>query len=111
MEALALGRPVIATRIAGIGELVEHERNGWLIDAGSIESLTEALAAAAEAPVERLEAMGRAGRRRVREQHDSAREVDRLAGHIRSCIEHGKPAPESAAVTASTTPSGEPQPA
>ncbi|MFD2498747.1 glycosyltransferase family 4 protein [Rhizorhabdus histidinilytica] len=34
MEAFALGRPVIATRIAGIPELVD-ERCGWLVEPGT----------------------------------------------------------------------------
>ena len=38
MEALAMTRPVIATAIAGIPELVDEEC-GWLIPAGSEEAL------------------------------------------------------------------------
>ena len=34
MEALALGRPVISTWVAGIPELVESGKCGWLVPAG-----------------------------------------------------------------------------
>ena len=34
MEALALGRPVISTYIAGIPELVQPGVNGWLVPPG-----------------------------------------------------------------------------
>lgn len=43
MEAFAMGRPVIATRVGGIAELVAHGVNGWLVDAGSVPSLAAAL--------------------------------------------------------------------
>ena len=44
MEALALGRPVISTYIAGIPELVEPGVNGWLVPAGAVEPLVDAMA-------------------------------------------------------------------
>lgn len=73
MEALALGRPVVSTYVAGIPELVESGSCGWLVPAGSLDHLTAALQEVLEAPVERLEAMGREGRARVLAQHDVAR--------------------------------------
>src|SRR5204863_2553762 len=62
MEALALGRPVISTYIAGIPELVHPGRNGWLVPAGNVEALTDALDEVLAAAPERLAALGRAGR-------------------------------------------------
>jgi len=70
MEALALGRPVIATAIAGIPELVDGSC-GWLIPAGSGDALVEAMEAALRAPAKELSAKGAAGRERVREFHDA----------------------------------------
>ena len=40
IEALALGRPVISTYVAGIPELLEPGVCGWLVPAGSVEVLT-----------------------------------------------------------------------
>jgi glycosyltransferase involved in cell wall biosynthesis len=80
MEALALGRPVLTTYIAGIPELVEHGVNGWLIPAGSVEALAEALRQVLQTPVERLEQMGKAGAGRVAAQHDANTEAAKLAG-------------------------------
>ena len=62
MEALALGRPVVATSIAGIPELVQPGVNGWLVPSGSVDALAEAIRAVLSAPAETLERMGRAGR-------------------------------------------------
>ncbi|WP_221240500.1 glycosyltransferase [Sphingobium boeckii] len=70
MEALALSRPVIATAIAGTPELVD-EACGWLIRAGSVEHLADAMAEALTLPVAELQRRGAEGRRRVLEQHDS----------------------------------------
>lgn len=69
MEALALGRPVIATYIAGIPELVDPQC-GWIIPAGSIEDIERAMIAALEAHPSTLATMGLEGRRRVLETHD-----------------------------------------
>lgn len=87
MEALALGRPVISTYVAGIPELVEPGTCGWLVPPGSVESLTEAMRAALQWPVEKLEQMGRVGAFRVAQQHDAAIESSKLALLFRSNIE------------------------
>ncbi len=79
MEAMAAGRPVIATYIAGIPELVRDGETGWLVPAGDMAALAEAMRALAETRGERLEAMGRAGRARVLVRHDVDREAARLA--------------------------------
>lgn len=70
MEALALRLPVIATRIAGIPELVDGEC-GWLATAGSEEALGLAIKQAMQASVIELRAMGEIGRIRVNEKHSS----------------------------------------
>ena len=69
MEALALGRPVIATAIAGIPELVD-QGCGWLVPAGSVDALAAAMAEALDAPLEELARRGEEGRSRVAAQHN-----------------------------------------
>jgi glycosyltransferase involved in cell wall biosynthesis len=78
MEAFAMGRPVVASRIAGMPELVEHRVSGWLIDAGSVESLTNAIRDVLRTTPEALTQMGRVGRRRVEAQHDALKEAKKL---------------------------------
>ena len=77
MEALALGRPVISTYVAGRPELVDEEC-GWLIPAGSVEALADALADALGSPVERLAELGSVGRSRVLAMHSAKRNAARL---------------------------------
>jgi glycosyltransferase involved in cell wall biosynthesis len=86
MEALALGRPVISTTVAGIPELVEPGRNGWLVPPGSVDALAAALREALEMPPGRLAELGRAGSARVAERHDARREAARLAGLLRDAL-------------------------
>ncbi|NLE58255.1 MAG: glycosyltransferase family 4 protein [Planctomycetes bacterium] len=78
MEALAMGRPVVATYFGGIPELVRPGENGWLVPPGDAEALAEALGEVMRTPAERLTAMGEEGRRRVRDRHRTATEAARL---------------------------------
>jgi glycosyltransferase involved in cell wall biosynthesis len=84
MEALALGRPVVTTYIAGIPELVAAGGNGWLVPAGSVDALADAVRQVLEAPPQRLAEMGEAGAKRVAAMHDAAREAAKLAALFRA---------------------------
>ncbi|MEO1493032.1 MAG: glycosyltransferase family 4 protein [Pseudomonadota bacterium] len=80
MEALALGRPVVTTYIAGIPELVD-QGCGWIIPAGDVDALGQALLEVIEAPPETLAARGSEGRARIVAEHDlnaSARQLTAL---------------------------------
>src|SRR5205823_8220460 len=83
MEALALGRPVVTTYVAGIPELVADGVNGWLVPAGSVDALVGALRDVLRAPTEQLERMGKEGAGRAAARHDAAREAATLAGLFR----------------------------
>lgn len=83
MEALALGRPVITTSIAGIPELVDNEC-GWLIPAGSEDALVDAMTAVLHASAKDLTEKAAVGRERVCQLHDADRNaatlIERLMG-------------------------------
>lgn len=79
MEAFALARPVVSTYVAGIPELVSHGQSGWLVPAGAVDELAEAIRQALEMPVDALYQMGLRGRERVLERHSTGKEVKRLA--------------------------------
>ena len=82
MEAMAAGRPVIATAIAGVPELVTREA-GWTVPAGDAMALATAIHALSQMPPDRLAEMGRAARARVMERHDIDQLASQLAGHFR----------------------------
>jgi glycosyltransferase involved in cell wall biosynthesis len=78
MEAMAAGRPVIATSIAGIPELVKPQ-TGWLVPAGDPVALAEAIDQLIATPAQTLTDMGQAGRARVMERHAIDGQAQRLA--------------------------------
>jgi glycosyltransferase involved in cell wall biosynthesis len=77
MEAFAMGRPVITTRIAGIPELVD-DSCGWLVEPGDGAALAEAIRAVMAASKAKLAKMGKEGRKRVMARHD----LDRIAPRL-----------------------------
>jgi glycosyltransferase involved in cell wall biosynthesis len=79
MEAMALGRPVLTTYIAGIPELVQPGRTGWLFPAGDVDALVTAMKECLATPTSELDCMGACARERVRERHDAVREATKLA--------------------------------
>lgn len=77
MEALALGCPVISTRIAGIPELLDFGC-GWIVPPADLDALEAASRAALDADAGTLKSLGEEGRRRVLERHDQARNAAEL---------------------------------
>jgi glycosyltransferase involved in cell wall biosynthesis len=77
-ESLALGRPVISTYIAAHPELIEPGVNGWLVPAGAIEPLADAMAKVLTTDPAELERMGRAGAARIAERHNSLNQASEL---------------------------------
>ncbi|MEO7495948.1 MAG: glycosyltransferase family 4 protein [Massilia sp.] len=82
MEAMALGRPVLTTWVAGIPELVRHGLDGWLFPAGDVDALAGALQAVLAATPGDLELMGKQARRRVLQRHAITPQVAKLAACI-----------------------------
>jgi len=60
-EAYAAGKPVIATQIGALGEIVRHDETGKLVSAGDAEGLARAMKALWRSP-QRCTLMGRNGR-------------------------------------------------
>jgi colanic acid/amylovoran biosynthesis glycosyltransferase len=87
MEAFALGRPVISTYIAGIPELVD-ERCGWMIPAGSIEAISQAIRSALQASPKELTVKGKEGRYRVEREHNLKTIAPKLLATINQYKSH-----------------------
>jgi glycosyltransferase involved in cell wall biosynthesis len=68
IEAMAMGLPVIATRVGGIPELVVHGQTGLLVDPANPAELAEAIIELLKNPIGARE-MGRRGRERVEKFH------------------------------------------
>jgi glycosyltransferase involved in cell wall biosynthesis len=72
MEAMALGKPVVATAVGGIPELVEEHATALLVPSGDWEALAQAIIRLVREPQLRAR-MGASGRRRVEERFNQAR--------------------------------------
>jgi glycosyltransferase involved in cell wall biosynthesis len=73
LEAMALGKPVVATRVGGVAEVVEDGRSGRLVPRDDPAALAAAIAAVLDAP--EAAAMGARGRARVEAEFTQERMV------------------------------------
>jgi glycosyltransferase involved in cell wall biosynthesis len=78
MEAMALGRPVISTYVAGIPELVNPGETGWLVPASNEIALADAMRECLAISDETITLMGNAAKRHVAECHDTQKEAAKL---------------------------------
>ncbi len=80
-EFMAMGKPVIAPRIAPVRDVIRHGENGWMVEPGETGELTRAIGCVAAEP-ELRERMGTQARKEVLESHTwkaTARLVAELA--------------------------------
>jgi glycosyltransferase involved in cell wall biosynthesis len=75
VEAASMARPVVATRVGGLPEVVLHEKTGLLVPAENSDTLAEAISFLLEHP-ETATRMGDAGRRRAARKFRWDRYVD-----------------------------------
>jgi glycogen(starch) synthase len=75
LEAALLGRPVVATRVGGLPEIVVHKKTGLLVDDATPEAFAAAIRLLLEQP-QTATAFGHAARRRAQELFSFERYVD-----------------------------------
>jgi glycosyltransferase involved in cell wall biosynthesis len=86
IEALAAGRPVVATRVGGVPDVVREGTDGFLVDVGDTDGLAARLGELARDPDRRAE-MGERGRAHVFERYAVDRLVDDVDRLYRSLLE------------------------
>lgn len=79
LESFALGKPVIASRIGGIPELVEDGRTGLVFEPGNAAALAEKIAHLVADPAA-VRRMGETARQRVETEFDASTHYKRLVG-------------------------------
>jgi glycosyltransferase involved in cell wall biosynthesis len=85
MEAMAAGVPVVATRVAGVAELVEDQASGYLTPPGDPIATAQKIEALL-ADAELRSRFGSAGRKIVRSEFNVQIEARRLARLIDSAL-------------------------
>jgi glycosyltransferase involved in cell wall biosynthesis len=90
MEAMAMEVPPIRTRIAGIPELIEHERGGLLIAPGRADELTDALESLLTEPAFYRD-LAAAGREKVLQEFDTDRSAAQLLAVFEEMLEGRSP--------------------
>lgn len=81
MEAMAVGVPVVSTRVSGIPELVEHASSGLLAEPGDAKELADCIERLIADPTS-ARAMAGAARRTVEREFDAAVEAGKLLAAI-----------------------------
>jgi glycosyltransferase involved in cell wall biosynthesis len=78
LEAMAMERPVVATRVCGMPEMIDDGREGWLVGEADAGAFAERIAQLL-ADEELRHKMGRAGRERVMQRFGEKQAARRLA--------------------------------
>jgi glycosyltransferase involved in cell wall biosynthesis len=85
IEALGAGRPVVATRVGGVPDVVRDGVDGFLVEPGATDELADRLAELAQDATLRAQ-MGRQGRERVVPRYAVERLVDDVDQLYRSLL-------------------------
>jgi glycosyltransferase involved in cell wall biosynthesis len=88
IEALAAERPVVATRVGGVPDVVRDGEDGFLVEAGATDDLADRLGRLARDPALRAR-MGKKGRERVLPRYAVDRLVDDIDELYRSLLDIG----------------------
>jgi glycosyltransferase involved in cell wall biosynthesis len=85
LEAMALGRPIVATRVGGIAEAVRDGESGVLVSARDAPALAGALGGLMSNP-SRADALGASARSRVTTRFTRERMLTGLASVFRELL-------------------------
>jgi glycosyltransferase involved in cell wall biosynthesis len=86
IEALAGGRPVVATRVGGVPDVIRDGVDGFLVESGDVEQLAGRLAELARDPALRAR-LGDEGRRHVVPRYSVERLLDDVDRFYQSLLE------------------------
>jgi starch synthase len=85
LEAMERARPVIASAVGGLPEIVEDGKTGIVVEPGDAEALAEAVVALA-GDLGRAAEMGRAGRERALAEFTPERSAERIESLYRAAL-------------------------
>jgi glycosyltransferase involved in cell wall biosynthesis len=88
VEAMAAGRPIVATNVGGVPDAVKHGENGLLVPPGDSDALAAALHSLLGDDSRRA-AMGADGMRRARSEFHATAVMNSLTGLYHQLLAHG----------------------
>lgn len=83
LEAMSLGKPVVATKSGGCSEMVENGLNGFLVEPNSVSDLVRGIEAVIEQP-EQSKTMGQRGSERFQKEFSTEQYVNSFQSLIES---------------------------
>jgi glycosyltransferase involved in cell wall biosynthesis len=86
LEAQCTGLPVVATRHAGICDVVVSGETGFLAEEGDVATMADGMRRVLELPQNKIDEMSEAARFRVLTQFSKEWTLDRLAALLQSCV-------------------------
>jgi glycosyltransferase involved in cell wall biosynthesis len=84
-QSLAVGRPVVASRVGGIPEMITEGETGYMVQPGDEQALAEKLIGLLHEP-ERTRAMGERGRSFARQRYEPSAVADQTVNAYRYAI-------------------------
>jgi glycosyltransferase involved in cell wall biosynthesis len=85
VEAMACGKPCVATNVGGVPEVVDHGTTGLLVKYGDVKALTKALLKVLSDP-SRARSMGKAGRERVEQRFTWEKVTEKIEALYREVL-------------------------
>jgi len=85
LETMSFGKPVVATRVGGVAEIVQNKRTGFLARLGDVKSMAAAVRRLAADP-ELAAHMGAAARTRAEQEFSSQKSVEQYLDLYRRTI-------------------------
>lgn len=86
LEAMGMGKPVVATTVGGVPELVRNGENGFLCDYGDSTAMAEKIIALLNSPVMRAQ-MGQQAKLRVKEDFSLAKMAAAYGAEYVNCFQ------------------------
>jgi glycosyltransferase involved in cell wall biosynthesis len=87
LEAMAMGKPVVASSVGGIPDLVHHGKNGLLVTPGSVSELKSGLLTLIRNKA-LAEEMGKEGRNRISEEFSAGRMAQSIEKLYRELLQN-----------------------
>jgi len=90
LEAMAAGKPIVASTVGGIPEAIEDGKSGLLVKPDDSRALAHAIGLLLDNP-EKAQELGRASRKRAELLFDETKMIDRICSLYEELITNSKP--------------------